>query len=93
MPGRLGEHPQRHHQGERLVRGQPQRPVDAGVVGDGHPVAVERHVDQVARAVAGQAAHPEQLQVLAQLLLGDAQVGGRLGDRDARAGPAGTAPG
>ncbi|GAB3217637.1 hypothetical protein GCM10027452_40140 [Micromonospora halotolerans] len=60
--------------------------VHAGVVGDGHPVAVERHVDQVTGAVTGQPAHPEQLQVLAELLLGHPEVVRRLGDLDAGAG-------
>jgi hypothetical protein len=80
--GRLRQHPQRHHQRQRLVGIEPQRPVDAGVVGDRHPVAVERHVDQVARAVSRQAADPEQFQVLAQLPRRDPEVGGRLGDQD-----------
>ena len=71
----LGEHPQRDHERERLVRRQSQRAVDAGVVGDRDVVTVERHVDQVAGAVAGQAADPQQLQVLAQLALGDIEVG------------------
>jgi hypothetical protein len=84
--GRLGEEPQRDDERERLVGGQPQRPVDAGVVGQRDPVTVERHVDEVARPVSGQPAHPQQLEVLAQLPVGGAEVAGRLGERDA--GPA-----
>ena len=69
-----------------LRGGQPQRAAHAGVLGDGDGVARERQVDQVARAVAGQPAHPQQLQVAAQLPLRDAEVGGRLGERDPGAG-------
>ena len=83
---RLGLHAQRHDEGERLVAGEPQRAVDARVVGDGDPVAVEGHVDQVARPVPGQPAHPQQFQVVAQLPVGDAQVGRGLGDRDSGPG-------
>ncbi len=91
-PGRLGERAQRDDERERLLAGQPQRPRHAGVEDHRDRLALEGQVDQVAGAVAGQAAHPQQLQVAAQLRLGDPEVRGGLGDADARAAPAGTAP-
>ena len=39
-----------------------------------HAVALEGQVDEVTGPVAGQAAHPEQLEVAAQLPLADAEV-------------------
>ena len=66
----------------RLRGGQPQRAAHARVLGDGDGVAGERQVDQVAGPVAGQPAHPQQLEVAAQLALADAEVGGDVGERD-----------
>ena len=74
------------------ARGQPQRAAHAGVLGDRDGVPGERQVDQVTGAVAGQPAHPQQLQVPAQLAFADPEVGGRLGDRDARTGDQVRAP-
>ena len=54
-----------------------------GVEDDRHGLALEGQVDQVTGAVAGQPAHPQQLQVAAQLVLGDVEVGRRVGRADA----------
>ena len=86
--GQLEQGAQRDDQRDRLVGGQPQRPPHAGGEGDPDAVALEGEVDQVAGAVAGQAAHPQQLEVAAQLPLGDAEVAGRLGRRATPSGRA-----
>jgi hypothetical protein len=77
--GQPEQRAQRHDQGDRLVGGQPQRPDHAGGEGHPHPVALEGEVDQVAGTVAGQPAHPQQLEVAPQLALADAEVAGGLG--------------
>ena len=82
----VGQRAQRHQQRGGLRRGQPQRAAHARVLGDGDGVARERQVDQVPGPVAGQPAHPQQLQVAPQLPLRDAEVGRRLRHRDAGAG-------
>ena len=80
--GGLGQSAQRDDEGERLIDGQPQRAVDALRVGQRDGVALELDLDQVARVVPRQAAQPQQVEVLAQPVLGDAEVGsgGREGD-------------
>src|ERR1700682_4420174 len=60
--------------------------VDARREGDLDGVAGELEVDQVARAVAGQPAHPQLVEVVPQLLDADSQVGGGLGVGDSRVG-------
>jgi hypothetical protein len=62
---------------------RPQRPHHPRGEGHPHAVALEGQVDEVTGPVAGQAAHPQQLEVAAQLPLGDAEVAGGLGHRDA----------
>jgi hypothetical protein len=81
--GQLQQRAQRDDERHRLVGGQPQRADHAGREGDPHALALEGEVDEVAGPVAGQPAHPEQLEVAAQLLLGHAEVAGGLGDRNA----------
>ena len=56
-------------------------------IDDRAAVLVQHHVDQVVRVVAGQPADHQQVQVGADLLGADAELGGQLADRDAR--PAG----
>ena len=84
QPGRLGQGPQRDQEGECLVHGQLQRPGDARRLEQGDGVALELEVDEVARAVAGQPAQPDQVEVAAQLLLGDVEDRGRLRHLHAR---------
>ena len=85
-PRHVDEGPQRNQDTGGLRRGQPQRVVDARGEGDLDGVAGELEVDQVAGPVAGQAAHPQLVEVVAQLLLGHAQVGCGLGVGDPRVG-------
>ena len=73
-PGQLQQGLERDDQRHGLVGGQPQRPHHARGEGDPHAVALEGQVDEVTGPVAGQAAHPEQLEVAAQLPLADAEV-------------------
>ena len=80
----LGEHAQRDQQRAGLVDAQPQRPGDGLGVVDEDLAAVPGHVDQVAGGVAGQPAHPHQLQVVDELLLAQPEHLRHLGDLGAR---------
>ena len=86
MPGTSSEGAQRDEDAGGFGRGQPQRMVDTGGERDFDCVAGEFEVDEVAGAVAGQAAHPQLVEVVAQLLDADTEVGGGFGVGDPRVG-------
>ena len=74
----VGQRAQRHQQAGGLRRGELQRRVHARRERHLDGVALEFEVDQVARAVAGQTAQPQLVEVLAQLLDGNTEVSGGL---------------
>ena len=74
-PGTLGQRAQAGQQGDRLVHRQPQRPGDRLGVVQVDPAGLPVRLDQVVRQVPGRAADEQQLQVLDQLVLGDARSG------------------
>ncbi len=73
---------QQHH---RLLPRQAQRPADGLGVADPDDAALPVRLDQVVGQVSRRAADEQQLQILDDLLLGDLEVTGELGQRDARA--------
>ena len=79
--------PQRQHQGQRLVRGQPQRPRQVvGVRQVDDPLAVDGvhvDVDQVAGGQPRHPAHPQHVQVGPQRDRADPEGGRHLGQRGA----------
>ena len=78
QPGDVGEGAEPDEQRERLVDAQPERPGDRVGVGEVDVAVVPVDVDEVVGQVPGRAAHEEQLEVLDQLALGDAELrGGR----------------
>ena len=86
IPGTSTQRPQGHQDTGGLGRGQPQRLVDAGGESDLDGLPGELEVDEVAGSVAGQAAHPQLVEVVAQLLLGHAQFRRRPRRGDPRVG-------
>ena len=85
-PRHVDQRAQRHQHTGRLGRGQPQRVVDTGREGDLDGVAGELEVDQVTGSVAGQPAHPQLVEIVAQLFDADPEIGGGLGVGDLRVG-------
>ena len=84
--GHVDQRAQRDEDTGGLRRGQPQRMVDTRGERDLDGVAGELEVDQVTGAVAGQPAHPQLVEVVAQLLLCHAEVRCGLGVGDPRVG-------
>ncbi len=83
QPRDVGQRAEPDQQGQRLVDAEPQRPGDRVGVAEVDAAVVPVDLDQVVRQVARRPADEEQLEVLDQLRLGDPELGGDLGERDA----------